>query len=267
MATEEEQGAVANDEENPAAESSPLIPQDEGLLDRSKIKRDFIIKVYAILAAQIALTAGLVAFCTFYAPVGSVAEGMFFRWEPSWSSFLFSLLYYIPCIGVLIALFMKGDDYPLNFFLLFLFTCLMAFPIGGACHQMYREGQGFSIVIAVAVTAVTFASISLLVVCIKFEDEKMFLLYVFLYTVLIVNGLCGLFAIIFSWPGLYFAYNVMGVIVFSGYILFDTWLLLQSDIISVEGGTITTGTAFFCAIRLYLDVINLFIHLLSLMRR
>ena len=55
-------GAVANDEENPAAESSPLIPQDEGLLDRSKIKRDFIIKVYAILAAQIALTAGLVAF-------------------------------------------------------------------------------------------------------------------------------------------------------------------------------------------------------------
>ena len=39
-------GAVANDEENPAAESSPLIPQDEGLLDRSKIKRDFIIKVF-----------------------------------------------------------------------------------------------------------------------------------------------------------------------------------------------------------------------------
>merc|ERR1719379_2383781 len=124
MATE--QGEPGHDEENPAvAESSPLIPQEgqEGLLDKSAIKQDFIIKVYAILAAQIALTAGLVAFCTFYAPVGSAAEGMFFAWEPSWTSFFLSLIYYIPCLGVLLALFMKGDDYPLNFFLLFLFTC------------------------------------------------------------------------------------------------------------------------------------------------
>jgi FtsH-binding integral membrane protein len=271
MATE--QGETERDEENPAvSESAPLINREgqegqEGLLDKSAIKRDFIIKVYAILATQIALTAGLVAFCTFYAPVGDVAEGMFFAWEPNFKTFLISLIYYIPCIGVLVCLFFKGDDYPLNFFLLFIFTILMSFPIGGACHQMYRTGQGFSIVIAVGITALTFATISLMVVCIKFEDEKMFLLWIFLYTILLVNGLVGLFAFIFGWSGLMFAYNVMGVIIFSGYILFDTWVILQSDLINVEAGNITTGVAVFCAIKLYLDIINLFMHILSLMRR
>jgi FtsH-binding integral membrane protein len=230
---------------------------------KNKIKKDFIIKVYSILAAQILLTAGLVAFCIYHPSVGSAAEGLFFRWEPSVTSFFLSMLYYIPVMICLVALLMKGDEYPLNFFLLMLFTMLMAFPIGGACYSMVASGQGPAVLYATLVTSVIFMTITIIVACIKFEDSFMFFLALFLYALLMVNCFLGLFAILLGWSAGIWFYNVLGVVIFTGYILFDTWLILQKT--EIEHAD--TRMAIFGAVKLYIDILNLFIHILSLMRR
>merc|ERR1719231_901349 len=91
----------------------------------------------------------------------------------------------------------------------------------------------------------------------------MFFFSAFLYTVCFINIFLGLVAFIFQWQLMIFVYNVLGVIIFSGYILFDTWLILHK----IELQHIDTGTAIAGALRLYLDIINLFLHLLQLMRR
>ena len=85
----------------------------------------------------------------------------------------------------------------------------------------------------------------------------------FVYSLLLVNIFLGFFALIFGWSLGMWLYNVLGVVIFTGYILFDTWLILQkTDIQHVD-----TRVAIFGAVKLYLDIINLFIHILSLMRR
>lgn len=234
--------------------------QDED--HETQIKRDFVIKVYMILAFQILLTAALVAVCMYVPAVGKVAEGMFFRWNPSVGTWLLSMLYFIPCIVVLIALFMKGDEYPTNFFLLVLFTALMAFPVGGACYQMNATGQGDAILTALGLTAVVFFAITAYVSCTKFSNTTMFFLQAFLFSVLQINILLGFFALIFNWPLGIWMYNVLGVVIFSGYILFDTWLILQVPMEKVD-----TGVAIHGAVRLYLDILNLFLHLLQLLKR
>jgi len=232
-------------------------------LNPAQIKKDFIIKVYAILSAQILLTTALVSVCVYVPAVGSVAEGLFFRWNPTFMTFICSLLYYIPVVITLCALMMKGDDYPTNFVLLVLFTLLIAFPIGGACYQMVSTGQGPAVLYALGLTALIFISISIFVSCRKFEDSSMFFLYTFVYCLLCVNIFLGFFALVLGWSLGMWMYNVLGVIIFCGYILFDTWLILQkTDIQHVD-----TRMAIFGAVKLYLDIINLFLHILSLMRR
>lgn len=228
----------------------------------AQIKKDFVVKVYMILGFQLLLTAGLVAVCMYVPAVGQVAEGMFFRWNPSLGTWLLSMLYFIPCLIVLVMLFVKGDEYPTNLLLLILFTALMAFPVGGACYQMNATGQGDAILAALGITGLIFFVITMFVSCRTFEPSSMFFLQVFLFTVLQVNIFLGFFALIFNWPLGIWMYNVIGVVVFSGYILFDTWLILQVPMEKVD-----TGVAIHGAVRLYLDILNLFLHLLQLMRR
>lgn len=228
-----------------------------------KIKKDFIIKVYAILSLQLIFTSLLVAYIMYTPSLGQAAQRVFFQWEPTFMSWVYSFLYGIPVIVTLVMLFMYGDQYPQNLFLLMLFTALMAFPIGGACYQMQASGQGAAVLYATGATALVFISITLLVMCVKFEDSTMIFVYLFVYSLLIINVFLGFFALIFGWGLGIWLYNVLGVVIFTGYILFDTWLILQkTDIEHVD-----TRVAIFGAVKLYLDVINLFIHILSLMRR
>lgn len=228
-----------------------------------KIRKDFIIKVYSILALQITFTALIAAFIMYHPSVGEVAKRVFFEWEPTFMNWLYTFLYGIPVIVTLVMLFLYGDQYPQNFLWLMLFTVLMAFPIGGACYQMQATGQGAAVLYATGVTALVFLSITLLVMCVKFEDSTMIFVYLFVYSLLLVNVFLGFFALICGWSLGIWLYNVLGVIIFTGYILFDTWLILEkTDIQHVD-----TRFAIFGAVKLYIDIINLFIHILSLMRR
>lgn len=241
-----------------AAQNGNIDPEEH----IKKIKRDFIIKVYAILSLQLAFTALVVAYIMYTPSLGQAAQRVFFQWEPTFMSWFYSFLYGIPVIATLVMLFMYGDQYPKNFFLLMLFTVLMAFPIGGACYQMQASGQGAAVLYATVATCLVFLSITLLVMCVKFEDSTMIFVYLFCYSLLLVNVFLGFFALIFGWSLGIWMYNVLGVVIFTGYILFDTWLILQkTDIEHVD-----TRVAIFGAVKLYLDILNLFIHILSLMR-
>jgi FtsH-binding integral membrane protein len=53
-----------------------------------------------------------------------------------------------------------------------------------------------------------------------------------------------------------YVYALLGCIIFSGYILFDTWLIMDK---------LSPHDHIMAAIMLYLDIINLFLYLLRLL--
>jgi FtsH-binding integral membrane protein len=67
--------------------------------------------------------------------------------------------------------------------------------------------------------------------------------------------LWGLFAMLFGVQTGY-AYALIGCILFSGYILFDTWLIMDR---------LSPSEYVLAAIMLYLDIINFFLYLLQLL--
>lgn len=67
--------------------------------------------------------------------------------------------------------------------------------------------------------------------------------------------LWGLFALIFGVQTGYI-YALLGCIIFSAYILFDTWLIMDK---------LNPHEHVIAAIMLYLDIINLFLYLLRLL--
>lgn len=151
---------------------------------------------------------------------------------------------------------------PLNIILLVLFTIstiinvmigcgslLCQSRLGGSCTIDYNAGlmilQAFSITIVVLVSLTIF----------EFQHRINFdWLGGVLLVGLMILCFWGIFILIF---GLHMPmiYNLMGVLIFFFYILYDTWLLV--DRFDPEEWVLAT-------INLYLDVINFFLYLLSL---
>jgi len=82
----------------------------------------------------------------------------------------------------------------------------------------------------------------------------------FLYVALFANIVLGIVAWIFAWTFMFYLYHIAGVLIFTGFIVYDTDQIVNK--VSLED--CDTGTAIAGALELYLDILNLFIHLLAL---
>ena len=138
----------------------------------------------------------------------------------------------------------------LNMVALFSFTTVSGLTLG---PLLYRVGPTVATQ-AFALTALTFVGLSLYVVYSKKDFSFMGgFLMVGLITVL-VGGLLNMF--FFQSPMMHFAMSGVGVFLFSGFILYDT-----SNILRNYG----TDEYISATLALYLDVLNLFTSLLSLL--
>jgi FtsH-binding integral membrane protein len=204
------------------------------------IRNQFIRKVYTILTVQLAATAGVSAL-TFF------SEG-YKAWIQSHPA-----LVWVSLIGAMVFMgltFWKRKSYPTNLLFLSLFTLAEAYTVS-VIVSFYKT----SIVLnAVFLTTGIFIFLTLFACQTKY-DFTSWMPYLF-------GALWGVF--LFGFMAMFFSYSstvelIYGgvcALLFSGYILVDTQMVLRKHHVEEEIAA---------AISLYLDIINLFLAILRIL--
>jgi hypothetical protein len=219
-------------------------------LNPNEIIHQFIQKVYGILGAQLSLTVAIVCAFVYHKPTQEFGLAMMAVPMMPW----IMLLILVPLIC---AMGYYKDKYPHNFALLLAFTLVQGVYVGAICGVFAFAGKGDAIVYAGGTTAAIFFLLSAYV---RYSGVDFSFMGMFLFVALVSNMLLGLVAYIFAWSFMIYMYHIFGVLIFSGYIIYDTDQIVNK--VSLE--ECDTGTAIWGALTLYMDLINLFIHLLAL---
>jgi FtsH-binding integral membrane protein len=207
-----------------------------------QMRLGFIRKVYGILTCQLALTTIV---CSVLALNGACRR--FVMTTPS--------LMYIGMfgsLGVFLALMAFKNQHPLNAQLLFVWTLMEAYTVGVVCASYTAAGQGRIVIEALVLTAAIFASLTLYTVYSKRDWSFM---EAGLSSGLLLLIFWGLFSLFF--PALAGGlYSLFGALLFSGFIIFDTWQITER---------LGYDDHILASIMLYLDILNLFLHILRLL--
>lgn len=204
------------------------------------IRNQFIRKVYTILTAQLLVTA-LVSSLSFF------SEG-YKAWIQSHPALVFVSLF--GAIGFMLLTYWKRKSYPTNLLFLTGFTVLEAYSVS-VIVSFYKT----SIVLnAVILTGGIFVFLTMFACQTKY-DFTSWMPYLF-------GGLWGL--ILFGFMAAFFPYSStaeliyggLAALLFSGYILVDTQLIMRHHHVEEEIAA---------AISLYLDIINLFLAILRIL--
>ena len=231
-----------DDVESGESTFAPVVPEAavlEHLGWNPETRRVFLRKVYSILTAQLLLTGVVCAGMALHVPTQTYV--LSHQW-PVWSSLLLSVV-------LLVALMCNKDKSPQNMYLLSAFTCVEAFLVGSVTTAYCAAGERAIVLEAVFLTGAIFVGLTLLTCQSKIDFS---FLGAGLSMGLGALILWGLFAMIFGVQTGY-VYALAGCIIFSGYILFDTWLIMDK---------LSPHEHVLAAIMLYLDIINLFLYIL-----
>mmetsp|Transcript_8836 Transcript_8836/g.39189 ORF Transcript_8836/g.39189 Transcript_8836/m.39189 type:complete len:193 (+) Transcript_8836:355-933(+) len=174
------------------------------------------------------------------------------------NTILFSMFSSIVVVFVLLK---YKDRHPSNVYLLAIFTLAESYVIAWVCAINYETGYGHCIATAFSLTLMIFASLTAF--CFVTRKDFSFLGgFLFASIVaLLCAGLFGRLATGYSGtvpPLLSFSYSFLGTIVLSAHILFDTSLLIHR---------LSPDDYIVAVVCIYLDVINLFLHILRASRQ
>lgn len=229
-------------------ESPPLIENQFGSFDEASVRNGFIRKVYSILSVQLLVTLGFIALFVFCDPVRDYVE------EEAW----LLIIAFIVTFAVLIALVCVESlrrKTPTNFILLGVFTICEGFLLGVISSQYDTE----IVFVAITVTAVVTVALTIF----AFQTKIDFTVYSGLLLVLLICLLVfGIIAIIFPNDILTAVYGSLGALVFSAYIVIDTQMMIGGN----HKYQISPEEYIFAALNLYLDIINLFLYILTILQ-
>ncbi|KZV25452.1 Bax inhibitor-1 family protein [Dorcoceras hygrometricum] len=223
---------------------TPLYPT---MLESPELRWSFIRKIYAIVTLQLLFTIAVAAVVVFVHPISR-----FFATTGAGLA-LYIVLIITPFI-VLCPLYYYHQRHPLNYFLLGLFTLTLSFAVGLTCA--YTSGK--VILESAILTTVVVVSLTLYTFWAARRGKDFSFLGPFLFGAIIVILLFALIQILFPLGRLsHMIYGGLASIIFCGYIVYDTDNLIKRY---------TYDQYIWAAVSLYLDVINLFLSLLTLFR-
>jgi FtsH-binding integral membrane protein len=217
------------------------------MLENPQLRWSFIRKVYSIITFQLLLTIAVASVVVFVPPIAhffvSSTQGLV----------LYIVLIFVPFI-TLCPLYYYHQKHPLNYFLLLIFTVSMAFPVGLTCAFV----SGKVILESIILTAAVVFSLTLYTFWAVKRGHDFSFLGPFLFGALIVLILFGLIQILFPLGKLsHMIYGCLASIIFCGYIVYDTNNLIKR---------FSYDQYIWAAVSLYLDIINLFLSLLTIFR-
>ncbi|XP_016741668.2 protein LIFEGUARD 2 isoform X1 [Gossypium hirsutum] len=229
----------------------PLYPM---MLEPPALRWAFIRKVYSIVALQLLATAGVAATVVFVHPIArffvSTGAGLA----------LYIVLIVTPFIKMCLALvalcplYYFHQKHPWNYLLLGIFTISLAFAIGLTCAFT----QGKVILEATILTATVVVGLTLYTFWAAKRGHDFSCLGPFLFGALLVCIVFALIQIFFPLGRIaVMMYGGFAAIIFCGYIVYDTDNLIKRH---------SYDEYIWAAVSLYLDIINLFLSLLTLLR-
>ncbi|KAK4418310.1 protein LIFEGUARD 2 [Sesamum alatum] len=222
----------------------PLYPM---MLESPELRWSFIRKIYTIVSIQLLLTIAVAAVVVTVHPIEH-----FFTTTGAGLA-LYIVLIITPFI-VLCPLYYYYQRHPVNYFLLAIFTVALAFAVGLTCA--YTSGK--VILESVILTAVVVVSLTLYTFWAAKRGHDFNFLGPFLFGAVVVLMLFALIQILFPLGRIsVMIYGCLASIIFCGYIIYDTDNLIKRY---------TYDEYIWAAVALYLDVINLFLSLLTVFR-
>ncbi|KAK4690760.1 protein lifeguard, partial [Lecanoromycetidae sp. Uapishka_2] len=204
------------------------------------IRMQFIRKVYAILTAQLLATMAISSVSNFSPTYKDWIQGN--QWM-MWVS-LFG------AIGFMLLTFWKRKSYPTNLLFLSGFTALEAYSIS----VIVTFYQTKVVLLALVLTAGIFVALTLFACQTKYDFTNWM---PYLFGGLWILILFGFVAAFFPYSStMELVYGSVAALIFSGYILVDTQLIMRHYHVEEEIAA---------AISLYLDIINLFLAILRIL--
>lgn len=196
------------------------------------------LQVYSVLFAQI-----LGTFCI--ASVFTMERVNAWVLSNSW----FLLLTFVGTLVSLGLVYWKRHAHPTNLMMLGLFTSLESISLGAIVSVVDQN----VVLKAVIVTAFVFLGLTLYTLQSSYDFGSM---ATWLYWGLLILVGTGFVQMFFPYNHMFeLAYSIAGCAIFSGYVMYDTWLLQRH--LSPDDWVLAN-------VSLYLDIVNLFISVLRL---
>jgi len=240
------------------SEADPQLQAQLAMID-GWTRAAFIRKVYAILSTQLLITVGIIIGLIYAAfDSGDPHHPTEFGYYIAGPGYYLSFVSIIVSLCFLCALMGCKNNYPLNFIGLLIFTGLISFSIGMICVVYYGAGFGQELVLAFVITCSTFIALTLFTIFSKIDFEFLgpflcmgiFLLMIWSVIMSLAFTIGGFSA---GWE---MAFVIVGIIIFVGFIIYDTYMIVTR--LGVDDYIIA-------AIELYLDVVNFFLFVLQLL--
>lgn len=221
------------------------IDQSHEEIIHKKMRLGFIRKVYGILSFQLLITVILCALS--FNP--SVKVFMIESTGVFWLAICLSIILAIPilCFNSI------ARKVPLNYFLLFLWTLSEAYMV--ACVCSFYDGK--TVILAAIATLIVTVSITVYALIAR-ED------FTFLGGLLFSAASLLIILTIFSFilPFMYTLVCILGVFVYSLYLLFDTQLILGK-----VGNEFSVDDYVIAALCIYIDILQIFLYMLEIISR
>jgi len=237
----------------PPVNTDPEYKRDdltEFQFSEKSIRMAFIRKVYAILMVQLLVTFGFVALFVLNEDVKG--------WSRANPGFFYAALGITLVLTIALAC-CEGvrRKAPGNFICLAIFTIAEGFVLGTFSSAFNAN----SVVLAVGITTVICLALTAFSFQTKWDFTGMGMALFVALIVLMLFGLLTIFLPRSSYPILHIVYASLGALLFSFYLIYDTQLMLGGN----HKYSISPEEYIFAALNLYLDIINIFMYILSIL--
>ncbi|XP_033207346.1 protein lifeguard 1 isoform X3 [Belonocnema kinseyi] len=210
------------------------------------IRRAFIRKVYSILMLQLLVSVAVIALFLFHEGTQKwVARNPAMVWVALGVTFV--LLICMACCGSV------RRKAPMNMIFLGIFTCAEAFLLG-AISSRYKSEE---VLFAVGLTAAVCFGLTIFAFQTKWDFTA---LNGILFVALILFMLFGIIAMFFPGKTMSLVYGSIGALLFSVYLVYDTQLMMGGK----HKYSISPEEYIFAALNLYLDIVNIFLYILTI---
>uniref|UniRef100_A0A8D0BR07 Protein lifeguard 2 n=1 Tax=Salvator merianae TaxID=96440 RepID=A0A8D0BR07_SALMN len=211
--------------------------------DDRNVRRVFIRKVYSILSLQLLVTVSIVALFTFCEPVkGYIQSNPAWYWA-SYAVFFITYLILACCSG-------PRRYFPWNLILLSIFTLSMAYLTG--MLSSYYDTK--SVLLCLGITALVCLSVTIFSFQTKYDFTSCQGMLFVMLMVLFFSGIILAILLPFKYvPWLQVIYAVLGAVLFTMFLAFDTQLLMGNRRYAMSPEEYIFG-----ALNIYLDIIYIF---------
>ncbi|XP_012284675.1 protein lifeguard 1 isoform X1 [Orussus abietinus] len=210
------------------------------------IRRGFIRKVYLILMCQLLITLSMITLVLYHKPTN-----LWVRRHPElfWISFIIT---FVLLISMACCTSVRRKS-PMNFIFLLMFTLAEGLLLSIA-SSLYKAEE---VLMAVGITAAICLALTIFAFVTKIDFT---VLHTILFMSVFVLLLFGILAIIFPGKIMSLVYGSLGALLFSVYLVYDTQMMMGGK----HKYSISPEEYIFAALSLYLDVVNIFLYILTI---